>query len=65
MTRLEVTVTYTDGRRVTLPNPQDDDAIGRRLTDLLAFDVLARPEVQSVRVERQDRIPGGKKGTYR
>jgi hypothetical protein len=64
MTRLEVTVTYAD-RKVTLPNPEEDTEVGRKLTEILAFDILARPEVESVTVTRQDRIPGGQRGTYR
>jgi hypothetical protein len=65
VTRLEVTVTYTDGRRVTRPSPLRDDAEGRKITEALAFYLMADDAVESVKVERTDRVAGGRRGTYR
>lgn len=57
--RLEVTVTYIDGRREVMPYPRIDDEMGRNLTGREAFDLMARDDVTAVAVEPVERYAGG------
>lgn len=60
---LELFVRNTDGRG-RVERTERDDPIGRRTIDQVAFRLLARSDVASVRVQRTRRYAGGK-GSWR
>lgn len=62
--RLELYVRFADGTG-RIDSAERDEPEGRRTTDHKAFELLERPDVVEVRVERTLRTAYGKRGGTR
>lgn len=65
MTRRELVIELTDGRRVVDRDTERDDPCGRSTIAKRAMVMLERADVARVWTRPVTRVAGGRRGTYR